>query len=103
MSEQKLQTKILQWLKDNGFYALKVVTANRAGVLDIVGCTPTGRLFAIEVKWGANKASPLQVYNIDEINRRGGIAFLAYDLSTVINHLGEFSVDSLPPLSGAYL
>lgn len=103
MSEQKLQSKILKWLKDNGFYVFKVVSANRAGIPDIVGCTPQGKFFAIEVKFGANKASPLQVYNIDEINRRGGIAFLAYDLNTVVSHLGEFSVDSLPPLSGVYL
>ena len=87
MSEQKLQTKILSWLKDNGFWCVKTIVCNRNGVPDIIGCTPTGRMFAIEVKFGANKASKLQDWNISEINKVGGIAFLAYDLETVIAKL----------------
>jgi Holliday junction resolvase len=89
LSEQKVQTKILKWLKDNGFYVFKTVVCNRNGIPDIVGCTPKGRFFAIEVKYGHNKASKLQEWNIAEINKRGGIAFVAYDLETVRGRLNE--------------
>lgn len=87
MSEQKLQSKILDWLQANGFYARKVIKANKAGVPDIVGCTPKGKFYAIEVKYGSNTASELQKYNIAEVCKRGGIAFVAWDLETVIYQL----------------
>lgn len=89
MSEQKLQKKMINWLQANNFYVFKVVAGNRKGILDINGCTPTGRFFAVEVKYGANKASELQLYNIEEIQKRNGIAFVAWDLETVIARLGE--------------
>ena len=81
--EQKLQTKIMKWLKDNGYYAVKIVVASKNGVPDIIGCTPSGGFFAIEVKFGANKASKLQEWNVKEINKRLGIAFVAYSLDDV--------------------
>lgn len=83
MSEQKLQTKILAWLKSQGCWVFKTVTCNRAGIPDIVGCTTKGKLFGIEVKYGSNKVSKLQEYNLREIAKCGGIAVLAYDLETV--------------------
>lgn len=83
MSESKLQKKILDWLKENGCWVFKTVVCNRSGIPDVIGCTPKGRLFGIEVKYGHNKASQLQEYNLREIAKRGGIAILAYDLETV--------------------
>lgn len=83
MSEQKVQTKILNWLKDEGHYVFKTVVCNRNGIPDIIGCTHWGQFFAIEVKFGKNKASKLQDWNIAEIKKRGGLAFVAYDLETV--------------------
>lgn len=87
MSEQQLQSKILQWLHDHGFYAVKVVKATRAGIPDIVGCTPKGNFFAIEVKYGSNTPSPLQIYNIESITSNNGIAFVTWSLGTVITKL----------------
>ena len=87
MSEQQTQTKILKWLHDHGFYAVKVVKATRAGIPDIVGCTPKGNFFAIEVKYGSNTASDLQLYNIDCITKANGIAFVAWGLEAVIARL----------------
>lgn len=86
-NEQDLQAKILEWLQEHGFYARKVIKANKAGVPDILGCTPSGRFFAIEVKFGNNTASELQNYNVAEIVKRGGIAFVTWDLETVIARL----------------
>jgi Holliday junction resolvase-like predicted endonuclease len=89
MSEQKVQAKILRWLEAEGHYVIKVVTANRAGVPDIIGCTKDGVFFGIEVKFGRNQASELQKYHLKEIDRCGGIAVLAYDLETVKKAIGE--------------
>lgn len=89
MSEQELQKKIIDWLNNNGYYVVKTITCNRKGVPDILACSPNGRFIAIEVKYGANKPSKLQEYNIQQINQRGGLAFVAWDLSTVIHKLNE--------------
>ena len=83
MSEQKVQTKILKWLKAESHYNFKTIVCNKSGIPDIVGCTAWGQFFAIEVKYGSNKASKLQDYNIAEIQKCGGLAFIAYDLETV--------------------
>jgi Holliday junction resolvase len=83
MSESKLQAKILQWLKAEGHYAIKTIVCNKNGVPDILGCTKTGRFFAIEVKYGANKTSALQEWNIKCITNNGGLACVAYNLETV--------------------
>ena len=87
MSESKLQSKILVWLKSEGHYVFKTIKCNRNGIPDIIGCTKDGRFFAIEVKFGKGKASKLQEWNLAEIKRRDGIAILAYDLETVKNEL----------------
>jgi len=89
MSESKLQSKILKWLKANGYYNFKTIVCNRNGIPDIIGMTPAGRFFAIEVKFGANKASKLQEWNITQIKAGGGIAFLAYSLEDVIQGLQQ--------------
>ena len=81
--EQRLQTKIMTWLKTNGYYAVKVVVAGKKGVPDIIGCSPTGQFYAIEVKFGSNKTSKLQDWNIAEISKRKGVAIVAYSLDDV--------------------
>lgn len=83
MSEQKEQAKILNWLKQQGYWVFKTVTCNRAGIMDIVACSPTGQYVGIEVKYGTNKPTELQKYNINEVQKRGGIAFVAYSLEEV--------------------
>ncbi len=89
MSESKLQSKILKWLKANNFWVFKTILCNRKGIPDIIGCTPKGKFFAIEVKWGAGKPSPLQTYNIEEIRKRGGLGLIAWDLDSVIDYLSD--------------
>lgn len=87
MSEQKLQAKILKWLEAHGYYVVKTIVSNKKGVPDILACAPDGRFVAIEVKYGANKASKLQEYNLAQIKKRNGIAILAWNLETVIERL----------------
>ena len=87
MSEQQTQSKILFWLEANNFYAVKTIVSNKKGTLDIIACSPKGRYVAIEVKFGANTLSKLQAYNIKRVRDRKGIAFVTWDLETVINEL----------------
>lgn len=87
MSESKLQGKILAWLKVNGFYSVKTIVSNKKGVPDILACSPTGRFIAIEVKYGTNKASKLQDYNIKQIRECGGFAIVCWDLNSLIYEL----------------
>ncbi len=84
MSEQQLQAKILKYLYAIGAYSIKVVSATRAGVPDIV-CCYKGKFIAIEVKLPGNKPSALQVSNIELIQKAEGYAFVAYKLEDVAN------------------
>lgn len=88
MGEQQVQTKIMKWLQDNDYYSVKTIVSNRKGVPDIIGCTPGGTFYGIEVKFGTNKASKLQEYNLAEIVKRGGIGILAYSLDDVKQGFG---------------
>ena len=82
MSEQQLQKKILNYLKAKEYYAIKVITANRAGCPDILACIQ-GRFVGIEVKIGKNKTSALQDVHLKHINYAGGLGIVVYDLNTV--------------------
>ena len=88
MSEQKLQSKILKYLQARGCYTVKVITASKAGVPDILACCE-GTFYGIEVKYGSNKPSALQTHNLEEIKRVGGKAILAYSLDDVISRYRE--------------
>lgn len=87
MSEAKLQTKILKYLKLEGYWVIKTILCNRNGIMDIIACSPRGRFVGIEVKWGNGKPSKLQEYNIAEVTKRNGVAFIAWDLETVVKNL----------------
>ncbi len=75
MKEQDIQTKILDYLKAKGHYAIKIIVASKAGVCDIVSCSSTGRFWSIEVKKPGEKPSRLQLFNIEYVLNRNGIAF----------------------------
>lgn len=87
MSEQKLQAKILDWLKDNGFYAIKTIVTNKKGTPDIIACSPNGKFVVIEVKYGNNTLTKLQDYTLKLIEDNHGIAIAAWDLQTVVKAL----------------
>jgi len=51
-------------------------------VPDIVGVLE-GRFFGLEVKLPGNQATPLQLYQIDQIQQSGGIAGVVYSVDDV--------------------
>ena len=83
MTEQELQASIIKYLQAKGGYTVKVVTATKAGVPDIIACL-NGKFYGIEVKIGNNKPSALQIANLKAIDKAGGIGILAYSLDDVI-------------------
>lgn len=89
MTEQQIQKKIIKWLEDNSYYVIKIVTANKSGVPDIIACDKDGKFVAIEVKTPKtkNNTSKLQEYNIKKINDNNGTAFVAYSIECLINKL----------------
>lgn len=91
MKEQQIQKKIVNYLESEGCYVVKVVTATKSGVPDIIGCYD-GYFFGIEVKTPKTKAnvSALQEYNLDLIEECGGQAIVAWDVDQVKEFLGSF-------------
>ena len=87
--ESNFQRKVLEYLALKGCYAIKVVSASKNGVHDVVGCTNKGRFFSIELKRedGTNYASELQKWNVKLIESCGGIAFVADNLTEIENRL----------------
>ena len=71
--EQKIQSKIIKYLESIGAYIVKVIKATKAGVPDIIACL-NGRFIALEVKTPKGRPSELQLYNIEKIQKAGGIA-----------------------------
>ena len=83
--ESVIQAEILKYLKDKGYYVIKVVVANVSGVPDILFCKD-GKFCAIEVKATGRKkgVTELQKLHIQMINASGGKAIVADDLFDVI-------------------
>ena len=66
-----------------GFYRIGM-----PGSPDILGVKKDdGKFIGIEVKSKGNKLTVLQKSFLDEINKRGGIGMVAYDLDTVMKIL----------------
>ena len=89
MSEQQIQSKILKYLEDESIYAVKVMTANRAGTPDILACV-RGTFVGIEVKSPAGKTSKLQDYALANIRKSGGEAWIVRSVEDVADLLSHF-------------
>lgn len=80
MKEKAFENKIKDFLKANGCYFIKYWGGGnftKVGVPDILACV-NGYFVAIEVKAPNGKPSELQLYNLAEIKKAGGIALLLY-------------------------
>jgi len=78
MKEQAIQAKVLKFLEKQGFITAKVISANKAGILDIIACEDTGRYWEIEAKTPVGKASKLQEHRVKQILANGGVSFIFY-------------------------
>jgi len=79
-TEKNFENRIKKYLKDNGAWFLKYwagAAYTKSGIPDILACV-NGYFVAIEVKAPNGKPSELQLYNLREIEKAGGFAFLLY-------------------------
>lgn len=83
-TEQQIQKKITTYLESQGCYIVKVISASKAGVPDIIGCYEEC-FFGIEVKTPGtkNNISKLQEYNLDKIRQAGGHSLVAWNVEQV--------------------
>lgn len=90
VKESVVQSKILKELKLKGCYVVKVQSASKAGVPDIIGCYK-GKFLGIEVKTPETKdnVSELQKINLDMISKSGGFTRVMWDYKEVENLLKE--------------
>ena len=101
--EQAIQRQILDLLrwrhilcwKNNtaGIYVRKrdtYIPSGAPGVSDILGVLRDRRCLAIEVKAPKGRVSPHQQVFIDEINNRGGLAFVAHSVEEVQEKLNGY-------------
>lgn len=79
-SEKSYELKIRKFLTENGWYVIKFYAngMTKSGIPDLLCCSPNGRFVAIEVKAEHGTPSELQIYNINEINKRNGVARILY-------------------------
>jgi Holliday junction resolvase len=70
MSEAKYQSKLIKKYEAEGYYVIKLISTNKAGIPDIVALKPNDVKF-IEVKGKLTKVSPLQNYRIKELKKLG--------------------------------
>lgn len=80
MTERKLTNKILKYLQGEGiFFKYHGGYGGNAGVPDIIGVIQ-GRFIALEIKKNqSSRVTKLQEYNIKQIRRHGGEAFIVWD------------------------
>lgn len=79
-AEKVFENKIKKYLKEHGAYFLKYWAGaqfTKSGVPDILACV-NGYFVGIEVKAQSGKPSELQLYNIRQIRKAGGFAYVVY-------------------------
>lgn len=77
--EKKFETKVKQFLKDQGCWCLKTWSngVQREGVPDLLTCV-NGVFVGVELKAENGKPSTLQKLNIEQIRASGGVALVLY-------------------------
>ena len=77
MREKNIENRIKAYLKLKGVWHVKYFANSftPVGIPDILACC-NGRFLAIEVKNEKGTTSPLQDYNLEEIQKSGGVAIV---------------------------
>lgn len=93
-AEKQFENKIKAFLTEQGCWYIKYFANafTKSGIPDILGATPNGKFFAIEVKAANGRPSPLQIYNIEELKKLGAYAIILYpkDFETFKKEFSKF-------------
>ena len=86
MREKNIENRIKTYLRSKGAYCVKYHgnQFSQVGVPDLLVCYK-GMFLGIEVKNETGRTSPLQDVNIKQIEKAGGISFVARCLTDVKN------------------
>lgn len=78
-AEKVFENKVKRFLKEQGCWVLKTWSngVQRSGVPDLLVCC-NGYFVGVELKATNGKPSELQLWNINEIRKAGGIAIVLY-------------------------
>lgn len=79
-AEKNFENKVKKFLKENNCWLLKYwggAAYTKKGIPDLLVCC-NGKFMGIELKALNGKPSPLQIYNLREIDKAGGFAILLY-------------------------
>lgn len=71
MTEQKIQSKRIKQLEEEGYYVIKLVKTNKNGIPDIIAIPPNCGVLFSEVKTPTGKTSKLQEYRLKELEKHG--------------------------------
>ena len=80
--EKRIENSIKDWLETNNHWYIKVQGGSNnpsSGVPDILTCIH-GRFIGIEVKTPTGRTTKIQEYQIEQINKSGGIAVVVTSL-----------------------
>lgn len=80
ISESNFKKQVINFLKSKGCYVIKYWGGGKftkAGVPDLLVCC-NGKFLGVELKAPKGDPSKLQLYNLDLINKSGGIGILLY-------------------------
>lgn len=103
-AENQIKNAVLEYLRMRGIFAWanntgagqlvdgarhtsRFIRFGYPGSSDILGILDGGRFLAIECKTPEGRLSDLQRVFLDDINLRGGLAFVAYGISDVDGEL----------------
>ena len=77
--EKTFDNKVKKYIEDSGGWQVKFFanSMTKKGIPDILACV-NGYFVAIEVKAQNGKPSELQLYNIGQIRKAGGFAYVVY-------------------------
>lgn len=78
-SEKIFETKVKRFLKEKGCWVLKTWSngIQRSGIPDLLICC-NGYFLGVELKAENGEPSKLQLWNIEEIKKAGGLSMVLY-------------------------
>ena len=93
-TEQEITRSIIRHLRACDCFVFKHWSGpmSKRGVSDLLGCLPDGRMLAVEVKRLGGKPTGDQLSFIKDIQRCGGLAFIADSVDAVKSRLDAVGV-----------
>lgn len=83
--EQKVQSKLIKQLEQEGYYVIKLSVTNKNGIPDIIAIPRNSDVAFYEVKQKGKKPSDIQVFRMKELHNHGIKSFV-YDGTLYSGH-----------------